>query len=125
MTLRNLLTVDSVLSLVFGLAFVLVPVPLSSVYGLALNAGGVFIGQLFGAALVGYAVLDWLGRDVTDSKGRQAIALGNLAGNIIAFVFTLLFQLGGGMNQLGWSNVAIFLLLALAYAYFQFVKPSA
>jgi hypothetical protein len=125
MTLRNLLTVDSVLSLVFGLAFVLVPVPLGSVYGLALNAGGVFIGQLFGAALVGYAVLDWLGRDVTDSKGRQAIALGNLAGNIIAFVFTLLFQLGGGMNQLGWSNVAIFLLLALAYAYFQFVKPSA
>ena len=31
----------------------------------------------------------------------------------------------GIANALGWVNVAIYLLLGLGYAYFQFMKPSA
>ena len=33
-------------------------------------------------------------------------------------------QLGGVVNTMGWSTVAIYLLLALGFAYFQFMKPS-
>ena len=33
-------------------------------------------------------------------------------------------QLKGVVNSLGWSTVAIYLLLAIGFAYFQFTKPS-
>jgi hypothetical protein len=33
-------------------------------------------------------------------------------------------QLKGLVNSLGWSTVAIYLLLAIGFAYFHFTKPS-
>lgn len=127
MTLRNFLTVASIVAIAFGLGFVLVTLPLISLYNVTLNAGGVFVGQLFGAALIGFGVLNWFARTVTDSKGVRAVVLANLVGDVVGFVIALVGQLTGvgGVNQLGWSTVVIYLLLALGFAYFQFVKPSA
>lgn len=68
MTLRNFLTVASIVAIAFGLGFVLVTLPLISLYNVTLNAGGVFVGQLFGAALIGFGVLNWFARMVTDSE---------------------------------------------------------
>jgi len=42
----------------------------------------------------------------------------------VAFVLALMAQLKGVVNSLGWSTVAIYLLLALGFAYFHFAKPS-
>jgi ABC-type transport system involved in multi-copper enzyme maturation permease subunit len=127
MSLRNLLTVAAIIAFVFGLGFVLIPAQLSSLYNVALNPGGSFIGQLFGAALIGFAVLNWFARGVKDSQALQAILLANLIGDGVGFVLALIGQVTGvtGVNQLGWSTVAIYLLLTLGFAYFQFMKPSA
>ena len=126
MTLRNFLTFASIVALVFGLGFVLITGQLVSLYNISLNAGGIFVGQLFGAALLGFGVLNWLARNLKDSQALTAIVLANLVGDTIGFVLALLAQLGGvaGVNQLGWSTVAVYLILALGFAYFQFVKPS-
>ena len=127
MTIRNFLTVASIVAFAFGLGFFLIPLQLVSFYNVKLEAGGVFVAQLFGAALIGFGALNWFARKVTDSKGMQAIVLANLVGDALGFVIALLGQLSGvgGVNQFGWSTVAIYLLLALGFAYFQFVKPSA
>ncbi|MDE3091789.1 MAG: hypothetical protein KGJ80_20645, partial [Chloroflexota bacterium] len=65
--------------------------------------------------------------NVKDSQALTAILLANLVGDALGFVLALLGQLAavGGINQLGWSTVVIYLLLALGFAYFQFVKPGA
>ncbi len=125
MTLRYFLTVASVIAFAFGVSLVLITGQLTSRYNVALNAGGVIVGQLFGAALIGFGVLNWLARTVTDAHALRAILLANLVGDVLGFVVALLGQLAGvgGVNQLGWSTVAIYLLLALGFAYFQFVKP--
>ena len=127
MSLRNLLTVAAIIAFAFGLSFVLIPAQLTSQYNIALNPGGIFIGQLFGAALIGFGVLNWFARGVKDSQALQAIRLANLIGDGVGFVFALIGQVtgAGGVNQLGWSTVAIYLLLTLGFAYFQFMKPSA
>ena len=127
MTLRNFLTAASIGAFAFGLGFVLITVQIVSFYNVALNAGGVLVGQLFGATLISFGTLNWLARSVTDAKALNAIVLTNLVGDAIGFVVALLGQLGGvgGINQLGWSTVAIYLLLALGFAYFQFMKPGA
>src|SRR3972149_5074710 len=127
MTLRSFLIVASVLAFAFGLGFVLIPQQLTSLYNITLDPSGVFVAQLFGAALLGFGVLNWLTRSVQDAQALRVIVLANLVGDGVGFIIALLSQLAGvgGVNSLGWSTVAVYLLLALGFAYFRFVKPNA
>lgn len=93
-----------------------------SLYGDTLSPGGVTIGRLFGAALLGYAVLAWSVRNTGASDVRQAIILALFVGNTIGLIAVVMGQLSGAVNALGWSTVIIYLLLALGYGYFQFVQ---
>ena len=122
MRLSNLLVVSAIIATIFGVGLVVATGPLLSIYGITLDKAGTVVGQLFGAVLIGFAVLNWFARDVTDPAGRNAVVLGNLAGDAVGFVVILLGQLAGVGNTLGWSNVAIYLLLTLAFAYFQFMQ---
>jgi hypothetical protein len=121
MNLKNLFMVNALVALIFGLAFVLVPAQTTALYDVDLTEGGKFIGQLFGAELIGYAVLSWLAKDAKPSAERQAILLALFVGDVLGFVASLLAQLAGLANALGWSTVAIYLLLALAFGYFRFM----
>lgn len=121
--LGNLLMVAAALGAVFGVGFVVASGPLLSIYGITLDKAGTLVAQLFGAALISLAVLNWFARTVTEPEARRAVVLGNLAGDVVGFVVILLGQLAGIANALGWSNVAIYLLLALGFAYIQFTEP--
>ncbi|MBD3856363.1 MAG: hypothetical protein IFK92_07515 [Acidobacteria bacterium] len=124
MKLGNLFAVNTVIAGLFGLAFVFAPAQLLAQYGLVVDAGFGLVAQLFGAAMVGYAILTWLVRKVGDSEARRAIVLALFISDGVAFVLALMAQLKGLVNSLGWSTVAIYLLLALGFAYFHFAKPS-
>jgi hypothetical protein len=124
MKLGNLFVVNAVIAGLFGLAFVFAPAQLLAQYGLAIDAGFGLVAQLFGAALIGYAILTWLVRKAGDSEARRAIVLALVISDGVAFVLALIAQLKGMVNSLGWSTVAIYLLLALGFAYFYFGKPS-
>lgn len=124
MTYKNITTLASILAFVFALGFILMPARLTSFYNVTLNEGGAFIGQLFGATLLGFGVLNWLGRDFGAGQARNALVTANLATDAVGFIFALLGQLGGvpGVNALGWSTVAIYLLLAAGFAYLRFMS---
>ena len=123
MRLSSLLVVAAIIGAAFGVAFVVASGPLLSVYGITLDKAGTLVAQLFGALLIGLAVLNWFARNVTDPEARQAVVYGNLVGDVIGFVVILIGQLGGIANAVGWSSVAIYLLLALGFAYVQFMQP--
>jgi len=123
MRLNNLLVAAAVIGALFGVAFVVASGPLLAIYGITLDKAGTVVAQLFGALLIGFAVLNWFARNVTDPEARQAVVLGNLAGDVVGFVVILMGQLAGIANALGWSTVAIYLLLALGFAYVQFMQP--
>jgi len=123
MKLGTLLVVAAVVGAVYGIALVVATGPLLSIYGITLDRAGTLVGQLFGAALIALAVVNWFARNVTDPEARQAVVFGNLAGDVIGFVVILLGQLAGIANAVGWSSVAIYLLLGLGFAYVQFMQP--
>lgn len=125
MKLGTLMMVTTVVAGIFGIAFVLAAGPLMTMYGATLNPAGTLIAQLFGAALIGYAVVNWFARNAKGDEALRAIVLANLVADTIGFIMALLGQLSGVVNALGWSTVVIYLLLALGYAYFQFMKPSS
>ena len=123
MKLSNLLVVSAVIGVIFGLAFLVASGPFAAIYGITLDKAGMLLAQLFGAALIAFAVLNWLARNVTDREARQAVVLANLTGDVIGFMVVLIGQLAGIANVLGWSTVGIYLLLALGFAYIQFMQP--
>ncbi len=123
MNLKNLFTINAVIALLFGLTFVLIPATALGWYGITLlPAAGILLARLFGATLLSHAVITWLARPLGASEARSAIVLGLLVTDACAFVVSLLAQLDGVANNLGWSTVAIYLLLGLGYGYFQFVN---
>ena len=122
MTYKNFVTFAAVVAFVFGLGFILMPAQLVSFYNVTLNDAGLLIAKLFGATLLGYGLLNWLGRDFHDEQARQALMTTNLASDTLGFIFALIGQLGGvsGVNSLGWSTVVIYLILAAGFAYLRF-----
>jgi len=122
MTYKNFMTFASVLAFIFALGFILMPAQLVSFYNVTLNEGGVLIGQLLGAALLGFGVLNWSARSFGEGEATQAILTANLAVDAVGFIFSLMGQLGGvpGVNALGWSTVVIYLILTAGFAYLRF-----
>ena len=94
MKLSTLMVTNSIIAFLFGIAFVLIPWQVFSLYGAgepnpALN----YAGQLFGVSLVTIAALTWSARNAGDSDARKAIVLALLIPFILmVFVgyFTLL-----------------------------------
>jgi len=124
MKLSIFMVIAAIVAALFGLGFVFVPEQLMSYYGAAPAAPASYMAQLFGAALLGFAVILWLCKDAEDSPMRQAILLGLFVAEGVGFVIALINQLGGGINALGWSTVVIYLLLALGFGYFRFFKST-
>ena len=126
MKFNVLMIINSIVAIVFGVLFVIIPAQILSMYGdamvgLQLN----YISQLFGAALIGFGLLTWTARNAADSEARKAIVLSLFVSDIIGFVVALIAQMNNVVNNLGWSTVAIYLLLALGFGYFQFSKTKS
>jgi hypothetical protein len=118
-----MMIINAVVAAVFGVAFVLVPDQVTSLYGVEDPSEVlIYVGRLMGAAFIGFAVLTWLARNVNDSTARRAIVFALLVSDAIGFIVALMGQLADVVNSLGWSTVAICLIRALGFGYFQFVK---
>ena len=124
MKLSTLMVVNALVAAIFGVGFVVVPGQLMSLYGPEVSPQLVYVARLFGAALLGFAVLTWTAKNAPDSDTRRAILLALFVGDGIGFVVALIGQIGGVMNALGWSTVVIYLLLAIGFGYFCFAQPN-
>jgi hypothetical protein len=67
------MTVTAIGSLLFGLAYLLVPASVASLYGITLDPSGQYA-RFFGSALLGFAAILWLGRKVTSGPALRSTA---------------------------------------------------
>jgi hypothetical protein len=118
--LRSLLLLAGIIALGFGLAFLLAPRPMLSLYGVAAEPGTVLVSRFFGAALVQLGLVLYLIRDVGDLRTQRGVVIGSFLGSVAGLVVALTGQFWGVTNQLGWSTVAIYGLLTLGYGSFMF-----
>jgi hypothetical protein len=118
MKLSTLMLVNALVAAVFGVGFIVVPGQVMSAYGPEVTPQLEYVTRLFGAALLAFAILTWTARNSPDSDTRRAILLALFVGASTGFIVSLIGQLGGVMNALGWSTVVIYLLLALGFEYF-------
>jgi hypothetical protein len=100
-----------------------VPGTLYSFYGLTSTAGGQFVMQLYGAALLMDALISWQLRHIGPGPTRQALTLALFVQALAGLAATLLAQIGGVMNSLGWGVVVLLAIFAVGYGCFRFVRP--
>jgi hypothetical protein len=125
MKLRTLFALDAVVSILLALGFLLRPEITLKFFGLSSGRTEVLLAQVLGAALVGFSALAWFGRDAAEPQQLRAAMVALLSFSAIGFVVVLL----GIMAQAtragsAWLLVALFLLSAVGYGYFQFTGAS-
>ena len=124
--LSQLMIIKALITLVFGVGFVLVPKAVWSLYGVTLDPAGAMMTQFVGATFLLLSIVLWLARNAPYSEVTlRALVLAIVIGDTIGFIVALLAQLSGVLNALGWLNVALWLLLALGFGYIRFVKKAA
>lgn len=121
MSVRLIAIATAAVSLVFGLATLVVPAQFVALFGVELTEQGLFGIRLAGVFILGYTALDWYARDELEAGGRgsarRAIISANLVVGVLGFGVHLYAQLAGLLNELGWTSVVLFFLLSIGWGY--------
>lgn len=115
MTYRTIATANAIASIVFGLAALLVPNALASLYAITFDSAAVYVARLLGGSYVGYAIASFLTRDTSDPATRRAIAAANIFAWATGCVVSTFVQAQGLANAFGWATAALELLFAIAW----------
>jgi uncharacterized protein YjeT (DUF2065 family) len=86
-------TIAAIVAILFGVAFVLAPAQVSSVYGLTPNPTSVLSSRFFGSALLAWGVILWLARDFSEAAAIRGVLIGSVVGEVV----------GGAVNV--WGTV--------------------
>ena len=130
MKLRMVLIVNTIVALIFAAGLLLAPKTMLALFGISVgstvnfNASLGFVAQLLGAALTLPGLLGFFAGGMTDAGARRSVVISLFVFEVIGLAVSLLGMLSKVMNLTGWAIVAIFLLFALGYGYFLFMKPS-
>ena len=117
MVFKSVASINGILSIAYGVAGLVVPAAIASVYGLEITDRERGILRLLGASYLRFGMLCWVARAVTDGAARRAIALGALAGWGLGVPVALVGQLGGLVNALGWSVVGLQIAFVLGWGW--------
>jgi hypothetical protein len=127
MRLKTLFVLNTIVSVPFGMGSVVAPHLFLSLFGATLGPAGAVMMQYGGAWLIALGLLTWLTRDATESEAGHSmtgqyiagryIALALLIGYLIALVVSVLGQLSGALNALGWMPVLIQVVFAAGLGY--------
>jgi hypothetical protein len=112
----NVFLAGGILAIVFGLSFLLVPAMVLLMYGVEANSATLLMSRFFGVALLQIGLLLYFIRETRDAATARAGALSGVVGSIAGLCVGLMGVMGGVVNGLGWSTVAIYAALLGGYA---------
>ena len=105
---------------VTGLAALLAPAELATVFGVVLDDVGRSQTRLLGAAYIGYAAIVWMSRDVRDLTAQRAIALGNLLSWALSLIVAVAGLAAGLAGVQSWALVVLEVAFTAAWGYVAF-----
>ncbi len=122
MKLNTFMLIAAIVAFIFGVGFIVAPAASLQPYGTTTDLTGLFLGRYLGAALLGMAFVIYLTRNAGPSDTRKGLLTGLFVTMLLGFLVALYDKFGGNGNALIWLNVLIYLLLAVGFGYFAFMK---
>ena len=120
MNTRTVLTLAAVIAIIFALGLILMPAFMGTLYGTGTSPNQLLLARLFGYALLGFGLMNWVAKDL-DYATLRPILLGNLAADAVGLIVCVMGTLSGVMNSMGWLSTALYLVLALGFGYLYFM----
>ena len=117
MRFKTLMTIKAIVCLGFGPLLLFVPEWLLNLLGTSFGPGAALTAREYGATLIGNLLLTWLARNTKDLIARRAIIWNLFAYDAIALIATLVIQLSGGLDVLGWGIVFVYLFFTIGFGY--------
>ncbi len=128
--LRTLLIAHAIVMLVLAAGLLLAPKTILNLFGLTVGtavkptASMNLVGQLLGATLIVPGLLSWFAGNMEEGAQRW-VAISLLIFNAVGFgVSFFVGMLPKVMSPAGWILVVLFLLFAVGFAYFLFMRPA-
>jgi hypothetical protein len=118
MTLKTYFSIFAVLSVLFGIGFVLAPDQVLANYGIEGSPAVALMSRLFGGTLLAIAVILWSARDFRDQAAVRAVLMGIGISDVVNLIVAIVATSSGTINPLGWTTVLIYLCGALGAGYF-------
>ena len=100
MTIRTFFAILAVLSVLFGIGFVLAPAQVLANYGIEHSPALALLGRLFGGALLTLGIILWLARDFRDDAAIRTVLVAALVGDAVNLVVATMGTLSGVVNAL-------------------------
>ena len=120
MKFKSLMIIKAIVCLGFGPLLLFLPAQLLTLLGTSYGPGAALTAREYGATLIGNLMLTWFARKAEKSIARKAIILDLFVYDAIALIATLIIQLSGGLNILGWGIVFVYLFFAAGFGYLLF-----
>jgi hypothetical protein len=121
MNQSSIMKAAAVVSAIFGLALLLAPNQLITLYKAEeMNGPGIYNSMLYGGTLIAVALMNWTASNASAAEAGHVIR-GTLLGYAIGLLVVLIRQLTDpSVPPAAWLNVAIFAVFTGLYAYLQF-----
>lgn len=110
--------------MVFGPAFLLLPTSVLPLYGIEPEPATVLVSRFFGGALVQLGTALYLVREAREVAIQRGLVLAGVVGAAAGLAVSLMGQLSGVVNVMGWSTVVIYGLLLVGYAAHLRARPA-
>lgn len=120
MNRQTFMGVAAAVSVAAGLAALVAPAQSSALFGLELDAVGISLTRLLGAAYLGYVPIVWFARKIQDSPAQRAIALGSFVSWAVSLVMTTAGVMGGLGETQAWLLVVVDVVFTAAWGFFAF-----
>lgn len=120
-----LLTANATVVGLFGVFAVVSPGPPYDLFGGTSDIGSRFLVQLFGATLLGEALVRGGMRGIPPGELRTALLGASFVEYVVGLAAAVLARIGGVTNEAGFVIVGLYALFAIGYGYFRFASPSS
>jgi hypothetical protein len=117
MKFKTLMIIKAIVCLGFGPLLLFLPAQLLTLLGTSYGPGAALTAREYGASLMGNLMLTWFARAAEKSIARKAIILDLFVYDAIALIATVIIQLSGGLNILGWGIVFVYLFFAAGFGF--------
>jgi len=124
MSNKILFILNAVVVLALGLALLFAPEITLTQFGTETRVAELHLARFFGAALATLGLLLWFAKDASDAQVQRNMAMGMLAGTVLALFVTILgVALNGVIRSYGWLVIVIEVVFGLGYAFVLFLQP--
>jgi hypothetical protein len=118
MTIRAFLSIIGVLGVVHGIAFIVAPDQVASIYGLENWPAVALVSRLFGGALLAWGANLWLAKSFREEAAVRAVLVSTGIAEAVSLWVVIAGTFEGTLNAMGWVAVLIYLFGTVGCGYF-------